>query len=331
MRTELSPVDLKGCLGQIEAQLGRVRVPGDKFAPRTIDLDISLYGDAVLELDGRHIPDPDGLRYAHIAVPLADITPAWRHPEDGRTLGEIAAELGAGDLARQEASLWNSSTDDGKDRPMPPMIVNPSDYDAFRIDLVDVEMQECDGDIACAVRDILVAIGEDPNRQGLQRTPDRVARAYQELTAGYHVDPVKLINDAVFDVTYDEMVIVRDIDFYSLCEHHLLPFLGQCHVGYIPAGKVIGLSKIPRIVEMFARRLQIQEQMTQQIAEFINETLHPQGVAVVCEGMHMCAAMRGVKKANARMVTSAMLGSFKTNRATREEFLSSIGRKVGGE
>jgi GTP cyclohydrolase I len=210
---------------------------------------------------------------------------------------------------------------------MPPLIVNPADYDAFRVDLQDVPAQDCTDDIACAVRAIIEAIGEDPNRQGLQRTPERVARAYQELTAGYHVDPVKLINDAIFDVTYDEMVIVRDIDYFSLCEHHLLPFIGRAHVGYIPAGKVIGLSKIPRIVEMYARRLQIQEQMTQQIAEFLQEVLKPQGVAVVCEGVHMCAAMRGVKKPNARMVTSAMLGAFKRNQSTRNEFLANIGRE----
>lgn len=209
---------------------------------------------------------------------------------------------------------------------MPPLIVDPSDYDAFRVDLEDVPSQECTTDIECAVRAILEAIGENPDRQGLRRTPERVARAYAELTAGYHVDPVKLINDAIFDVSYDEMVIVRDIDYYSLCEHHLLPFMGRAHVGYIPNGKVIGLSKIPRIVEMFARRLQIQEQMTQQIAEFLNETLKPQGVAVVCEGVHMCAAMRGVKKPNARMVTSAMLGIFKRNQSTRNEFLANISR-----
>ena len=150
---------------------------------------------------------------------------------------------------------------------------------------------------------------------------------YEELTAGYHVDPEHLINDAIFDVNYDEMVIVRDIDFYSMCEHHMLPFLGQAHVAYIPDGKVIGLSKIPRIVEMFARRLQVQERMTQQIAEFLDETLHPLGVAVVAEGLHMCAAMRGVKKANARMVTSAMLGNFKESSTTRNEFFDHIERR----
>jgi GTP cyclohydrolase IA len=209
---------------------------------------------------------------------------------------------------------------------MPPLEIDPADYDAFRVDLLDVEEQQCTDDIACAIRAILVAIGEDPERQGLLRTPDRVARAYAELTAGYHVDPQRLINDAVFDVNYDEMVIVRDIDYYSLCEHHLLPFFGRCHVGYIPDGKVIGLSKIPRVVEMFSRRLQIQEQMTRQIADFLEEALHPLGVAVVCEGVHMCAAMRGVKKPNARMVTSTMLGVFRRSQTTRAEFLSNIGR-----
>ena len=209
---------------------------------------------------------------------------------------------------------------------MPTIKIQPADFDVFRNDLFDIPAQECHGDIECAVRDILAAIGEDPDREGLLRTPDRVARMYAELTAGYHVDPVHLINDALFDVEYDEMVIVRNIDYYSLCEHHLLPFLGQAHVAYIPDGKVIGLSKIPRVVEMFARRLQVQERMTQQIADFLQETLRPHGVAVVCEGLHMCAAMRGVKKANARMVTSAMLGTFKANQATRSEFLAHLER-----
>lgn len=206
------------------------------------------------------------------------------------------------------------------------MEIHPADYDAFRVDLLDVPEQACSGDIECAVRDILAAICEDPDREGLVRTPTRVSRMYAELTAGYHVDPARLINDAIFDVSYDQMVIVRDIDFYSLCEHHLLPFIGQAHVAYIPDGKVIGLSKIPRIVEMFARRLQVQERMTQQVADFLDETLHPQGVAVVCQAVHMCAAMRGVKKANARMSTSAVLGIFRENEVTRHEFFEHIGR-----
>jgi len=180
------------------------------------------------------------------------------------------------------------------------------------------------GNIEVAVHNILSNIGENPDREGLLNTPNRVARMYQELTEGYHVDAEKMVNGAVFTVDYDEMVVVKDIDFYSMCEHHMLPFYGKAHVAYIPDGKVIGLSKIPRIVEMFARRLQIQEQMTSQIANFLQETLNPQGVAVVIEGAHMCAMMRGVKKANTKMVTSKMLGCFKENEKTRAEFMSHI-------
>ncbi len=177
-----------------------------------------------------------------------------------------------------------------------------------------------------AVHTILRAIGEQPEREGLLKTPARVARMYAEVTAGYHIDPEALINDAVFSVDYDEMVLVKDIDFYSMCEHHMLPFMGKVHVAYIPDGKVIGLSKIPRIVEMYARRLQVQERMTVQIADFLDHALHPQGVAVVTEGLHMCAVMRGVKKANARMTTSAMRGVFRNDATTRAEFMSHVNR-----
>ncbi|MBN1937476.1 MAG: GTP cyclohydrolase I FolE [Anaerolineae bacterium] len=208
---------------------------------------------------------------------------------------------------------------------MPPMQVNPAVYDIFR-DELDTPEQECTNAIECSVRSILEAIGEDVAREGLLDTPKRVARMYEELTVGYHVDPVQLINNAIFDVDYDQMVIVRDIDYYSMCEHHMLPFLGRAHVAYIPNGKVIGLSKIPRIVEMYARRLQLQERMTQQIAGFVEQALRPRGVAVVVEGVHMCSAMRGVKKANARMITSAVLGEFKENQAIREEFFQHIRR-----
>ena len=178
--------------------------------------------------------------------------------------------------------------------------------------------------LADLVRRLLELIGEDPDREGLQRTPERVARMYAELTEGYRVDPVALVNDALFDVSYDEMVVVRDIEFYSLCEHHMLPFFGKAHVAYIPNGRVLGLSKIPRVVEMYARRLQVQERLTEQIADFLEELLHPQGVAVVIEAAHMCAMMRGVKKANARMVTSALRGLFRENERTRNEFLSLV-------
>jgi GTP cyclohydrolase I len=177
-----------------------------------------------------------------------------------------------------------------------------------------------------ATYDILTAVGEDPNREGLLNTPHRVAKMYEELLGGYRVDPAKLINNAIFDVDYDDMVIVRDIEFSSLCEHHMLPFIGHAHVAYIPCGKVIGLSKIPRIVDMFARRLQVQERMTRQIADFINEVLEPRGVAVVMEGKHMCSMMRGVKKHDSSMTTSTMLGTFRENPSTRNEFLAHLGR-----
>jgi GTP cyclohydrolase IA len=177
-----------------------------------------------------------------------------------------------------------------------------------------------------AITKILEAVGENPQRTGLIRTPERVANAYTELLAGYRIDPIELLNDALFDVSYDEMVIVRDIEFYSLCEHHMIPFLGRAHVAYLPNGKVIGLSKIPRLVDMFARRLQVQERMTRQIADLLDELLHPRGVAVVLEGLHLCSMMRGVKKHNARMTTSAMLGHFRRNMATRQEFLDNISR-----
>ena len=178
--------------------------------------------------------------------------------------------------------------------------------------------------IEAAVTTILSQIGEDPSREGLGRTPLRVAKMYAELTAGYHADPDALINEAIFHVDYDEMVIVRDIHFYSLCEHHLLPFYGHAHVAYIPNGKVIGLSKIPRVVEMFARRLQVQERMTVEIADFLNDRLEPRGVAVVAQATHMCSVMRGVRKESASMITSAMRGTFKHDSKTRSEFLGLI-------
>ena len=171
--------------------------------------------------------------------------------------------------------------------------------------------------IAEATRTILHSVGEDPDRDGLQRTPQRVARMYAELLAGYGVDPQALINGALFDVDYEEMVVVRDIEFSSLCEHHMLPFTGHAHVAYIPNGKVLGLSKIPRIVDMYAQRLQVQERLTTEIADFMVATLQPQGVAVVLEAAHMCAQIRGVRKHDARMVTSALRGTFRDQMGTR--------------
>jgi GTP cyclohydrolase I len=181
--------------------------------------------------------------------------------------------------------------------------------------------------IADNVRHLLTALGEDPTRDGLQKTPDRVERAMRFLTQGYGQDADSLLNRALFQVDYDEMVVVKDIDVYSLCEHHLLPFVGKAHVAYIPKGKVVGLSKIPRLVDMFARRLQVQERLTVQIAETIQEKLRPRGVAVVIEAMHFCMMMRGVEKQNSVAVTSCMLGGFREQAQTRNEFLSLIGRR----
>ena len=177
-----------------------------------------------------------------------------------------------------------------------------------------------------AVRTLLEEIGEDPSREGLVRTPERVRRMYDELTAGYHVDADALINGACFSVDYDEMVVVRDIEFFSLCEHHLLPFIGKAHVGYLPRGRVIGLSKIPRIVDMYAHRLQVQERLTVQVADFLMASLEPKGVACVIEATHLCTMMRGVKKQEATMVTSSMTGTFRRDPRTRAEFMGLIGK-----
>ncbi len=175
-----------------------------------------------------------------------------------------------------------------------------------------------------AVRVILESIGEDPERQGLERTPHRVSKMYREVTVGYGQNAREVVNGAIYDVAYDEMVVVTNIEFYSMCEHHLLPFYGVAHVAYLPKGKVIGLSKIPRIVEMYARRLQVQENMTRQIADTLQEILHPQGVGVVVEGRHMCMMMRGVQKDQAKMITSTLVGAFKEDEKTRDEFLQLI-------
>ena len=178
------------------------------------------------------------------------------------------------------------------------------------------------------IRDILVELGEDPSRDGLVKTPERVDRSLRYLTSGYRHNADELLNGALFDVAYDEMVIVKDIEVFSMCEHHMLPFFGKCHVAYIPNGKIIGLSKIPRLVDMFARRLQVQERLTMQIADTIRENINPKGVAVVIEAQHLCMIMRGVEKQNSVAVTSSMLGVFKENQNTRNEFLNLVHNKA---
>ena len=180
------------------------------------------------------------------------------------------------------------------------------------------------------VRMLLTQLGEDPERDGLVRTPQRTARALVELTSGYQMDAAAILNGALFDVTYDEMVIVKDIEMFSLCEHHLLPFFGKVHVAYLPGRKVIGLSKVARLIEMYARRLQIQERLTNQIAQTIQEAIEPKGVGVIIEAKHLCMIMRGVEKQHSSAVTSSMLGAFRDNPKTREEFLSLVSRSTDG-
>src|SRR6476646_6219563 len=194
------------------------------------------------------------------------------------------------------------------------------------VDEIENEIGDEPNRPAATIEGIGTEIGEDPDREGLAGTPGRVHRMYTELTAGYHVDPERLINGAIFDIAYSEMVVVKEIPFYSLCEHHLLPFFGTAAVAYIPRGRVIGLSKIPRIVEMYARRLQVQERLTQQVADFRQDRLAPQGVGVVMEATHLCAVMRGVRKPGTIMTTSAVLGLFRSNDKTRAEFLSHLDR-----
>jgi GTP cyclohydrolase I len=180
--------------------------------------------------------------------------------------------------------------------------------------------------IALHIQEILANLGEDPSREGLLRTPERWEKAMRYLTSGYHTSTQDLVNGALFQVKFDEMVLVKNIEFFSLCEHHILPFFGKMHVAYLPADKVIGLSKIPRIVDMFARRLQVQERLTQEVAEAISDAVVPRGVAVMCEASHFCMMMRGVEKQHSSTVTSSMLGAFRENKATRDEFLSLVGR-----
>jgi GTP cyclohydrolase I len=181
--------------------------------------------------------------------------------------------------------------------------------------------------IACHVREIIKLIGEDPHREGLRKTPERYEKALKFLTSGYHQNAENILNGATFSVSYDEMVVVKDIEFFSLCEHHLLPFFGKCHVAYLPNKRVIGLSKVARLVNMFARRLQIQERLTSQIAAAIQEKISPEGVGVIIEARHLCMQMRGVEKQHGQAVTSAMLGGFRHNKQTRDEFLSLVRTK----
>jgi GTP cyclohydrolase IA len=203
-------------------------------------------------------------------------------------------------------------------------MINPG-FQIRILSRISKESRRMDRDrIEQAVKDIIIGVGEDPGRPGLVKTPGRVRRAYEELLSGYGTDPRKVVNGALYEVEHDDMVVVSDVEFYSLCEHHMLPFFGFAYIAYVPNGKVIGLSKIPRLVEVFAHRLQLQERMTSQIADCILETIAPQGVAVVTSGQHLCSMMRGVKKSETRLVSSCLRGVFENNEALQQRFFSQI-------
>ncbi len=306
--TELSAAELRAELRAIEARMGRVRTT-DKNAPRPIDLDIAYFGDQTLDLGGTVIPDPDVARYPHLARPLADVAPDWVDPGTGRSLAALAADL---DPLEPEALR------------MTPQIV-PFDRTGRYADELDGQPDEVYSPrFEKLVTEMLVELGEDPGREGLERTPLRVAKALDFLTSGYTTTLDDVVNNAVFEEPFDEMVLVKDVEFYSLCEHHLLPFVGKANVAYLPNGKIIGLSKIARIVDLYARRLQVQERLTNQVADGLMQVLEPHGVAVVLEASHFCMMMRGVQKQGSSMVTSAMRGTFTDNARTRAEFLELI-------
>lgn len=306
VRTELTAAGLREALRAIERELMRER-SADPDAPRTIDLDVAYFGDTGLDIDGWILPDPLVATAPHVAIPIAEVAPDWIHPTDGRTTKEIAEQIGADDVQLVMAVHLSD----------PYLPRAPEDFD----DVVDVYAPKLEG----LVREQLLAIGEDPDREGLRRTPLRVAKALDFLTSGYSTSLDEVVNDAVFDAEgADEMVLVKDIEFYSMCEHHMLPFFGKAAVAYLPRGKIIGLSKIARIVDVFARRLQVQERLTNQVADALIEILAPHGAAVVMEGRHLCMMMRGVQKQESEMVTSAMRGTFKEDSRTRNEFLALV-------
>ena len=304
--TELAPVELRIALREIERELDRQRTD-DPDAPRTIDLDIAYYGDVEIDHDGWVLPDPQAGTVPHVAVPIAEVAPDWIHPSDGRTTKEVAEQVGPGEV-RIVMAIHLST-------PYSPRA--PEDFD----DVADVYAPKFEG----LVREQLLEIGEDPDREGLQRTPLRVAKAMDFLTSGYSTSLEEVVNSAVFDAEgAEEMVLVKDIEFYSMCEHHMLPFFGKAAVAYLPKGKIIGLSKVARIVDVFARRLQVQERLTNQVGDALTEILDPHGVAVVMEGRHLCMMMRGVQKQESAMITSAMRGTFKDDPRTRNEFLDLV-------
>jgi GTP cyclohydrolase I len=308
--TDLDPIDLRGALRSVEERMGRVRTE-DKYAPRCIDLDIEFFGDDAIQIEGRAVPRPDLADYAHLVLPIADVDPDRKDPGSGSLLR---------DLANRHAGRPGAE--------IIPMTAHLATVDTEGRYAVGLEAERADEVYAphfeSLVRGMLVEVGEDPGRDGLARTPLRVAKAMDFLTSGYSRTLGEVVNEAIFEEAFDEMVVVKDIEFYSLCEHHLLPFFGRAAVGYLPNGRIIGLSKIARIVDLYARRLQVQERLANQIADGLDQVLTPHGVGVVLEGSHFCMMMRGVQKQNSSMITSAMRGTFATSDRTRNEFLELI-------
>jgi len=308
--TDLDPSDLRDALRAIESRMGRVR-SGDKFQPRCIDLDIEFFGDEAIVIEGSPIPRPDVADYAHLVLPMADVDPERVEPATGSTLRDLAGKhAGAAGAELIPMTRHMASPDTGG-------------HYAIELDAADAE-EVYAPHFESLVKGMLIEVGEDPNREGLVRTPLRVAKAMDFLTSGYTRTLEEVVNDAIFEEGFDEMVVVKDIEYYSLCEHHLLPFFGKAAVGYLPNGRIIGLSKVARIVDLYARRLQVQERLANQVADGLMEVLAPHGVGVVLEGSHFCMMMRGVQKQNSSMVTSAMRGSFEKSDRTRNEFLELI-------
>lgn len=299
VETDIPPAELKrSVLRNVEQELGRVRT-GDKYAPRTIDLDILLYGDSVISAHGMHIPDSDIQARPFIAVPLCELSPELVMPGTGKSIRQVVEDLPARDMT----PLVEYTSKLGKE---------------LEMNLERVEQ---------LVKELLIEIGEDPTREGLIDTPRRVAQSWKFITSGYNVDSEKVINGAIFTQEINNMVIIRDVELYSMCEHHMLPFFGRCHIGYIPReGKVLGISKLARLVDAYSRRLQLQERLTEQIAQSITDAVHPEGVGVIIEAHHLCMMMRGCEKQNSMMTTSAVRGSFHDVLATRNEFLTLINR-----
>ena len=306
--TDLSPAELRSELRHLEDVLGRRRTD-DRNAPRTIDLDIAYYGDLVAEFDDWELPDPSAATSPHVAIPIADVAPSFVDPVSGKTTYDLMLGVSASaESVKPVTSIRLASPYESR---------GPEDFDQTG----DVYAPQLES----LVRAQLLEIGENPDREGLVRTPLRVAKAMDFLTNGYATSLSEVVNNAVFDAEgADEMVLVKDVEFYSMCEHHMLPFFGKAAIAYIPRGKIIGLSKVARVVDLYARRLQVQERLTNQVADAIGDILDPLGVGVVIEGQHLCMMMRGVQKQDSSTVTSAMRGTFKRDPRTRSEFIDLV-------